>query len=452
MGEVGANSAESPHVEFKMNGGVNGSCDDEQMDIDSQNGTDLAAIAVPTKDTIAQNVSADLKDRIDIDEDVAVLSNTSTDIEQGSIQKGVNDIETPVSLDKDGGNNDDGSAGSNKDSNQTDEDDINGTTNQSDGCTGVKKSSENGTIAGSKTLELIANVDEVHAISDSDDDNDKEDPLGKVSAMDMSIASDTHKSNGVDSSRSADADDDKAVSIHSSDSESENEPSQKNSNDDDEEDCVVIEDDKKADGTARPVNRVRKSAVRPRDYDDDIEEIIDDPLEMSSKKPRLMDPLNATNESQQALLAARKMKEPTLMIIDTNTILSRGNATGMPAMNNKQNMAMMPAGGVGVPQPHGLAYPNNIQNSVSQFPNINQMPILSALTDDMFVLEAPSFIVPYIYEKPATENLRSLIEKLATEIEETTKIEQDKTKAKSDKDDDGNAKNVSSMIQMTFIS
>lgn len=38
MGEVGTNSPDSPHVDLKMNGGINGNCEDdaEAMDIDAQ--------------------------------------------------------------------------------------------------------------------------------------------------------------------------------------------------------------------------------------------------------------------------------------------------------------------------------------------------------------------------------------------------------------------------------
>jgi hypothetical protein len=41
------------------------------------------------------------------------------------------------------------------------------------------------------------------------------------------------------------------------------------------------------------------------------------------------------------------------------------------------------------------------------------------LTDDMFVLEAPSFVVPYVYEKPPKENIKafeSSVKKLAEEL------------------------------------
>lgn len=38
MGEVGTNSADSPHADLKMNGGINGNCDDEleAMDVDAR--------------------------------------------------------------------------------------------------------------------------------------------------------------------------------------------------------------------------------------------------------------------------------------------------------------------------------------------------------------------------------------------------------------------------------
>lgn len=432
MGEVGANSSGSPHVEFKMNGGVNGSCDDERMDIDASNSSDVPTVAPTKDDAIGKSTHMDIRDN------ETIANANSMDIE---MQQSVNDIDTSICIDGD--------------NNKTGGDDTKTNANASspNECSAGTKSSENGTTTTgardvkNKASEAIANTDEVHAISDSDDD-DTEEPFTNSLATSVQNASDTYKSNGVNNSASKNAGDsvdvddddeededdgDRAVSIHSSDSEDENEPSKKN---DDEEDCVVIEDDKKVDSPSKPLNRSRKSAVRPRDYDDDIEEIIDDPLETSSKKPRLMDPLNMSSESQQMLLGGNR-KEPTLTIVDTNTILSRGSLTNVHPLN-KQNVSMMSMG----MQPHGMTYPNSSPNAAAQFSNISQMPILSALTDDMFVLEAPSFIVPYIYEKPATDNLQSLIDKVAAAIAEAEKG-QEKTKPKSDKEDDGNANNVS---------
>ncbi|XP_050090905.1 uncharacterized protein LOC126574637 isoform X2 [Anopheles aquasalis] len=54
-------------------------------------------------------------------------------------------------------------------------------------------------------------------------------------------------------------------------------------------------------------------------------------------------------------------------------------------------------------------------------------PLLPALTDDMFVLEAPSFIVPYIYEKPPVDNLRDIVDDLEAKIKEMRKKLEEET-------------------------
>uniref|UniRef100_A0A2M4B9K3 MOG interacting and ectopic P-granules protein 1 n=1 Tax=Anopheles marajoara TaxID=58244 RepID=A0A2M4B9K3_9DIPT len=56
-------------------------------------------------------------------------------------------------------------------------------------------------------------------------------------------------------------------------------------------------------------------------------------------------------------------------------------------------------------------------------------PLLPALTDDMFVLEAPSFIVPYIYEKPPVDNLRDIVDDLEAKIKEMRKKLEEETGA-----------------------
>lgn len=56
--------------------------------------------------------------------------------------------------------------------------------------------------------------------------------------------------------------------------------------------------------------------------------------------------------------------------------------------------------------------------SIVQRPVPDPEPILPSLTDDMFVVEAPSFIVPYVYEKPAEVHFRTFVNKLGTDLEE----------------------------------
>lgn len=67
MGEVGTNSADNPHVDWKMNGGINGSCDDElnAMEIDTSN----AASETIAKDVNSPDVQNSPADNNEMDSD-----------------------------------------------------------------------------------------------------------------------------------------------------------------------------------------------------------------------------------------------------------------------------------------------------------------------------------------------------------------------------------------------
>ncbi|KAK0085695.1 hypothetical protein PV325_004578 [Microctonus aethiopoides] len=147
-------------------------------------------------------------------------------------------------------------------------------------------------------------------------------------------------------------------------------------------------------------------------------------------------------------------KEPTLVIIDTNSILSgRG---GVPVSSNKSSshhhhhhhhqqqhsitssgsFSMMPVGTTQtmypnmrttitpVPMSSKTAQINTkISSSITAVPTSAHPPslppqILPTLTDDMFVVEAPSFIVPYVYEKPPIKPLKDFVTKLEKSIDE----------------------------------
>lgn len=245
---------------------------------------------------------------------------------------------------------------------------------------------------------------------------------------------------------------------------------------DKEEDCVVIDDEdgdtngssvasaKKAaveDVSPRRSSRVRKSIlpsdISTIDDDDDIEEIIDDPLNLAAKRPRLS--INPTLQQnsfkgqlgqspQKSLLASNNQNSTTkdgLVIIDTNTLISRvGNTTitaaapGTPKSANSSYSSLptgmspnssynSPGGGRSVLNPVAAA-----ANLITKTNPPPLAPLLPALTDDMFVLEAPSFIVPYIYEKPPPENLRDIVTEIETNIREMRK----KLEESDDKDDE----------------
>lgn len=499
MGEVGTNSADDPHVDLKMNGGINGSCDDETMEIDTLN-TSNETIAKNADSSVVQTTTD--SNEMDLDSD-GNLDNVSkapcevnkitensereqtSDQNQESTESHENGATEAIDESK-SKNTCDQKQGDDEEEHEVSDclmeknevicnDDLSKMIEENDAMVKVLSdplsmdvefideekrtnhsrpmSTENGTSAtvtsssndehvGKKqTKQPIPIDDEIHAISDSDDDDvhvkPMENPLKGVDDHTMNVTN----SNGLRTNDVVD-DDDKPVSIHSD-------------SDSDKEDCVVIEDDKKDDNatsSTRLTNRNRKSAMRPRDdlsYDDDIEEIIEDPLEQSApKRPRLIDPLASESLSKQQTTMTNtnaSSKEPTLVIIDTNTILSRGAGTTAPAVN-KANVSVTP---VGVPV-HGV-YPNP-NASIASIPNNGNnnalianatsttlaglnAPVLTALTDDMFVLEAPSFIVPYIYEKPPTEDLKEIVLKMGVDLEELRKKEEQLKKEQQETDE-----------------
>lgn len=79
---------------------------------------------------------------------------------------------------------------------------------------------------------------------------------------------------------------------------------------------------------------------------------------------------------------------------------------------------------------------NTVSNNLSQTPSI-----LPSLTDDMYVVEAPSFIVPYVYEKPSMIAFRDFVQTLGKELEEQRVKEKELSdKEKDSENDDKNDK------------
>ncbi|XP_052892949.1 uncharacterized protein LOC128300795 isoform X2 [Anopheles moucheti] len=282
---------------------------------------------------------------------------------------------------------------------------------------------------------------------------------------------------------------------------------------DKEDDCVVIEDDDGESDISMPsannshnssrrsismkpeapnslvaggsVNRMTigamqqgqgmSSSMDDEDDDDDIEEIIDDPLSLNTARNLSMSgrsPIGgfqggaATNfkpQGQKSLLMNTSAtgvgagKEPTLVLIDTNTMMNNGGSqrtssnlgvTSSPNVNSSAANLLAKASNAGIlananVSPGGqfnsrsLLNSSGVANTTAGVGIVNQggmmggkagaaglgpvTPLLPALTDDMFVLEAPSFIVPYIYEKPPVDNLRDIVDELEENIKELRK-------------------------------
>lgn len=147
-------------------------------------------------------------------------------------------------------------------------------------------------------------------------------------------------------------------------------------------------------------------------------------------------------------------KEPTLVIIDTNSILSGRGAVPMAQSGSSQiqipSVTVTPQPHIpsGVtaslpPQPHHVkSYPGlptalPAQGLYPPKPVQRPPPILPMLTDDMYVVEAPSFIVPYVYEKPPVKKFKKYVRKMLKQIriqeeEQAKREELDKEKEKAE--------------------
>jgi len=188
--------------------------------------------------------------------------------------------------------------------------------------------------------------------------------------------------------------------------------------------------------------------------DDDIEEIVpQDPLAMDSpvsdKKNKktvvVNDPKRLVEIASGNKEARPGKKEPTLVIIDTNSILSgkgpvpvtpsssaAGPSHGPPGYSVLP--VALPAQGM-YPQPLRHTTVKPILPTPSPPPQASPKPpvILPSLTDDMYVVEAPSFIVPYVYEKPPIKPLKGFVDQVEQAIKEIkAQLEKEKEKEKAD--------------------
>lgn len=175
-------------------------------------------------------------------------------------------------------------------------------------------------------------------------------------------------------------------------------------------------------------------------------------------------------------------KEPTLVIIDTNSILSgRGpvpvashsshssHSSHGHSHKSTTSFSMMP-----VALPAQGVYPPNMRATITPIPmsssthspktssvasisavstvsSVVNIPspsqILPTLTDDMYVVEAPSFIVPYVYEKPPIKPFKDFVAKIHKDIQEQAKLEAElrekREQEEEDDDDDEDSKDSS---------
>ena len=361
MGEVGNTVTEDPPAQLKINGELNGNHLDEAeepMEVDEN------------------NHSVDLKKVIKDGENEPEVPLETTN------GKSKIDVEESESLNGD-----------------------NVVTSQPEEITvpGHVENSEDGTMDSEKdALELPDDSNKPVVLSDTSDeesgseDDENSSSSSKFRSAERSTA--VSENEGVSNSALSttnhsrvDDDDDKPVSI-ASDS-------------DEKDDCIMIDDESKKGGKPAVENssprRPRKSnnVQQMTDFDDDIEEIVEDPLEMDSNPAKRIKlsgtTITSVDLSRPSSSSSASSAYP--VNLSTNSRSSSGSSQALNLTTNKTSNSLL--------NPFATAATTSASST-----------LLPNLTDDMFVLEAPSFIVPYIYEKPPATSLKSVVQEIGKTI------------------------------------
>lgn len=187
-------------------------------------------------------------------------------------------------------------------------------------------------------------------------------------------------------------------------------PQQQQDDDDDDDDCVVIEDD------TPPSISPNEQALNKRKSD------LDD-LQPSSKRQRSSTPsgmvgigVGGMGLGQLTIKDARSLMPheagPTGTGAGVYPVTITNAVTGVATNLGSTPPKLVPMTGVGLGGAGSTVQlnPPTLSMTNTGLPSMtNNANLLPGLTDDMFVLEAPSFIVPYIYEKPPNDNIREVI-------------------------------------------
>lgn len=373
MGEVGNTVTEEPPAQVKMNGELNGNhvVDQATEDGMAQNHSELKKVIkdgenepeVPSETNGKDKKHSDLKEPMDVD-DIESLNgdNLTSQPEE-------------ITIPGHGDNSEDDTIDSEKDALELPEDLNNKMDTNPDTAVVLSDSSDED--------------------SASDDENSSSTSKFQSAERSAAVSESEGISNGAMSTNLSrmDDDDDKPVSIHS--------------DSDEKDDCIMIDDLSKKGAQSSSATsentsprRVRKSAVQQMtDFDDDIEEIVEDPLEMENPAKRI------------------KLSGTTITSVDLSRPSSSSSASSAYPVNlstnSRSNSGSSQALNLTTKSSNSLLNPFATQAAQA---SSNNSTLLPNLTDDMFVLEAPSFIVPYIYEKPPTISLKSIVDDIGKTI------------------------------------
>lgn len=182
--------------------------------------------------------------------------------------------------------------------------------------------------------------------------------------------------------------------------------------------------------SSRNINKLKSFSEDEKKETDDVKIV---PLKTPTMvtKPIVVNDTKKLVEIAAGTKQKSNKKEPTLVIIDTNMLSGRSNLPIVSVQSNIQNNAINVSPTTSKTVQNSYNRVQQSQTSIKPFilttptsvaaPQIIPKPpiILPTLTDDMFVVEAPSFIVPYVYEKPPKKPLKNFVEKFEDKIKDT---------------------------------
>lgn len=208
------------------------------------------------------------------------------------------------------------------------------------------------------------------------------------------------------------------------------------SDNEDDDDCVVTTEDRTSDNKKESTDKVelRRSSRTIKckrysfgyenvDEESDIEEVPSEDLLRRKSRPIMINDTKSLVEiaaKQAARSTSAQRKEPQLVLIGSSpTAKTTPNKCIGSNLNASLYQSIVARGTTVTPVPSKLPTATSTQACQTLSPVASPTPaILPSLTDDMFVVEAPSFIVPYVYEKPSIEPFREFVTNLGKELEE----------------------------------
>eukprot|EP00102_Acyrthosiphon_pisum_P020893 XP_016658103.1 PREDICTED: MOG interacting and ectopic P-granules protein 1-like [Acyrthosiphon pisum] len=180
--------------------------------------------------------------------------------------------------------------------------------------------------------------------------------------------------------------------------------------------------------STRNINKLKSFSGKDKKKKNSV--IVDDNTNiLPQKSPMITKPI-IVNDTKKFVKIDHKTKQKSnkkksnLVTIDTNMLIGQSNLPIAVSMqSNTSSNATNVTRTVCKSIQNSYNRVQHLQTTINPFilttiptlvtvpTNVPKLPIIfPTLTDDMFVVEAPSFIVPYVYEKPSNKPFKELIE------------------------------------------